>query len=385
MIYDGHAYCFPPPRNIGGFDDPAEFWRYLQMFMAQARQQPSWRRTDRVPADATGLYDTDRPWRFDGLRDADFRTGDHGLVEWTTDGEEYVKQALPPWTADFAFPADSLVAEMDYAGVDRALLHRTPYMGLDDGYIAECCHRYPGRIQGLAQVPEWWIPARMDDAIKKLDRAIRDYGLSGLQFAPFHRPLYDLSSEWTGPDFDPFWTAVSELAIPVFFTLGAVGSTAAYVLELHALRAWMDRFPDVDVIMTHGFPWRMFAEGDRLCVPDEVYHAAPIDHPRFHIQILFAVFLQSRWDYPMPQMRPVLETMVERIGADRILWGTDIPIVLLHWTYRQSLDYVRRYCPFLGDSEMAAILGGNMERILGTGDQALVVSPQAEERKEKLA
>ena len=51
--------------------------------------------------------------------------------------------------------------------------------------------------------------------------------------------------------------------------------------------------------------------------------------------------------------------------ADRILWGTDIPIVLLHWIYRQSLDYVRRYCPFLSKSEMAAILGGNMERLLG--------------------
>ena len=69
----------------------------------------------------------------------------------------------------------------------------------------------------------------------------------------------------------------------------------------------------------------------------------------------------------MPQMRPVLEKMVERIGADRILWGTDIPIVLLHWTYRQSLDYVRSYCPFLDESEMAAILGGNMERLLGAG------------------
>ena len=198
MIYDGHAYCFPPPARNGGFADPAEFWRHLQLFMAHARQQPCWRRSDRSGADAAGLADPDRPWRFDGLRDAAFRTGDHGLVEWTVDGEDYVKQALPPWTVDFAFPADSLVAEMDYAGVDRALLHRTPYMGLSDGWIADCCRRHPGRIQGLVQVPEWWFPARTDEAVGKLERGIRDHGLSGLQFAPFHRPLYDLSPEWTG-------------------------------------------------------------------------------------------------------------------------------------------------------------------------------------------
>ena len=53
---------------------------------------------------------------------------------------------------------------------------------------------------------------------------------------------------------------MTELEIPVFFTLGAAGSPAAYLDELRALRTWMDRFPDVDVVMTHGFPWRMFAD-----------------------------------------------------------------------------------------------------------------------------
>ena len=367
MIYDGHAYCFPSPRKIGGFDHRAEFWQHLQMFMAQARQQPAWRLHDRTPADATGLYDPCRPWQFDGLRDSDFRTGEHGLVEWTTDGEDFVKQVLPPWISGFSFPVESLIAEMDYAGIDRALLHRTPYMGLDDSYIADCSRKYPGRIQGLAQVPEWWLPARMDDAIEKLERAISNHGLSGLQFAPFHRTLYNLSVDWTGPDFDPFWSAVARLKIPVFFTLGAVGSPAAYLEELQLLGAWMDRFSEVEVIMTHGFPWRMFSDGDQIHIPEEVYSAAALHHPRFHIQILFAVFLQSRWDYPMPQMRPVLEEMVEYFGADRILWGTDVPIVLLHWTYRQSLDYVRNYCSFLNEQELAAILGGNMKRILGSG------------------
>ena len=137
MIYDGHAYCFHRRAATGASPTPPSFGGTCNYSWAQARQQLCWRRTDRAPADATGLYDPDRPWRFDGLRDAAFRTGDHGLVEWTVDGEDYVKQALPPWTVDFAFPADSLVAEMNYAGIDRALLHRTPYMGLGDDYIAD--------------------------------------------------------------------------------------------------------------------------------------------------------------------------------------------------------------------------------------------------------
>ncbi len=366
MIYDGHAYCFPPPSQNAGFADPSEFWRHLQLFMAWARQQPCWRKSDRSLADASGLYrDSALGPSFDGLKNAHFRVGQHGLVEWTVDGEDYVKQALPPWIVDFAYPADSLIAEMDYAGIDRALLHRTPYMGLSNEFIGDCCRRYPERIDGLAHVEEWRITTEMDVCIAKLERAIKEQGLIGLQFMPFHRPLYGLSAKWDGPDFDPYWEAVRSLGIPVFFTIGGGRGLPEYLEELRGLRRWMERYPEVPVVKTHGFSWRLFADDEKLVVPDEVYEATPIDHPNFHIQILFAVFLQSRWDYPMPQIRPTLETMVERIGADRLMWGTDIPIVLLHWTYRQSLDFIRNYCDFISPADMELILGGNMRRFLG--------------------
>tara|TARA_B100000029_G_scaffold516109_1_gene626947 strand:- start:18150 stop:19247 length:1098 start_codon:yes stop_codon:yes gene_type:complete len=365
MIYDGHAYCFPTPQNIGGFEDRTEFWRHLQLFMAQARQQPTWRSSDGGLADSKGLYDPSQPWSFDGLKNVNFRTRDHGLVEWKIGSEYYVKQALPPFIQDFSFSAENLIAEMDYAGIDKALLHRTPYMGLDDKFIADCCRRYPKRIRGLVQVPEWWLPSRLDEAISKLDYGINICGLAGLQFAPFHRHLYNLSSQWTSTDFDPFWTFAAELEIPIFFTLGAVGSLDEYLEECRILRCWLDRFPDIQVIMTHGFPWRMFAHDNSFDIPESVYSAMPIDNPNFHIQILFAVFMQSEWDYPMAQVQPVLEKMVEHFGAHRILWGSDIPIVLLHWTYRQSLDYIRNYCPFLQEAEMDNILGENMEKLIG--------------------
>ena len=34
MIYDGHAYIFPDVRGDGGFDDPREFKRHLQLAIA---------------------------------------------------------------------------------------------------------------------------------------------------------------------------------------------------------------------------------------------------------------------------------------------------------------------------------------------------------------
>ena len=62
------------------------------------------------------------------------------------DGEDYSKQYLPPSIADMSYPAESLVAEMDYAGVDMALLHRTPYLGIGNVFIASCVEKFPDRL-----------------------------------------------------------------------------------------------------------------------------------------------------------------------------------------------------------------------------------------------
>ena len=48
-----------------------------------------------------------------------------------------------------------------------------------------------------------------------------------------------------------------------------------------------------------------------------------------------------------------------------MMWGSDMPNVERFCTYRQSLDYVRRYCEFLIGHEMDLILGGNAARLYG--------------------
>ena len=372
MIYDGHAYCFPDLRGDGGFAAPEEFRRHLQLGIAR-HFQPTWRKSDRAPADRSGLADQSGPWSFDALKDAQFHAAGYGRFEWTAGGEGYVMQYLPPSVVDMSYPAERLVAEMDYAGVDRALLHRVPYLGLSNEFVAECVRRFPDRIQGLAYVEEWLVQPEPDASIRKLERATKEQGLSGLQFLPDHLSLYGQTEAWDGPGFHPFWNAVASLNIPVFFTLNLPSLTTrlgpsmeGYLSQLGVLRKWMERYPDVKVVLTHGFSWRMFRNGGTLSVPEEVLDAAPVDNPNFNVQLLFAVFLGGEWDYPMPQMRPALEQLARRIGADRLVWGTDMPIVMRHYTYRQNLDYIRRYCDFLSPQEVDLILGGNMERLMGT-------------------
>ena len=54
---------------------------------------------------------------------------------------------------------------------------------------------------------------------------------------------------------------------------------------------------------------------------------------------------------------------VDMFGAGKLVWGSDMPNVERFCTYKQSLDYVRRYCDFLTLSEKDLILGDNAARL----------------------
>jgi len=264
-----------------------------------------------------------------------------------------------------AYPPENLIAEMDYVDVDRALIHRQLYMGVSNDYIAGCVARYPDRIQGLVHVEEWWIRSDPDRAFEKLERAIKEQGLSGLQFLPFHLAIYGQDPDWDRRELRAFWDYFAGLGVPLFIGFGASRGLDEFKREAARLRRWMERYPDVPVVLTHGFNSDLFRDGDEFVIPDRVLDAAPLDSPRFHVQVTFPVFVAERWHYPLPQVRPALERLVERVGSDRLLWGSDIPVVLLYLTYRQTLDYIRLYCDFLSAEDMEKLMGGNMARLMG--------------------
>ena len=68
----------------------------------------------------------------------------------------------------------------------------------------------------------------------------------------------------------------------------------------------------------------------------------------------------------MLQIKPTLGEMAKRLGTNRILWGTDVPILMRYTTYRQSLDQIGLYCEDeLGRDGLDLVLGGNMTRLMG--------------------
>jgi len=124
----------------------------------------------------------------------------------------------------------------------------------------------------------------------------------------------------------------------------------------------MARYPQLDVSLTHGFPWRAFLDGDGLTLPDWLWE--PFGEPRLHLEVSFAVRLGDIFEYPFREVWPTLEVLLRHIGADRLLWGSDMPFQDRFCTYRQSHEWLDR-TGLLDDAALAAINGGTATRLLG--------------------
>ena len=68
-------------------------------------------------------------------------------------------------------------------------------------------------------------------------------------------------------------------------------------------------------------------------------------------------------EYPYEAARKCIQRAADLIGAEKIMWGKDVPGLLTSGSYRQLLNYVRLHCDFLSDEEMADVLGLNALRV----------------------
>ena len=379
MIIDSHLYCFPQVDLPQGYPTLDEKMRMLQSELG-AHHQPVWRVRDRIPADNSVLIDPDSG----ELRDITWRRHNGGLA-WEYEGELYTKQYYPPMLHNLESPPELMVSEMDYAGVDVGIMHVYSFLGGDavlNPYLKDAVRKFPDRLIRLVKVTEGAIPLDPEGTVEWLQSEIADDKHVALQFIPgfYYQPtggvLAGYEEPWDDGPLAPFWRGVAELGVPVYFTLlGGRGAKTfqrswqdEYLEEQRVLLRWMERYPHVPVVITHGLPWRAFMDDGEITLPDAVWDV--FEAPQCHMQLLIPIQMGNLWEYPWKEAEPAVRQCVERIGANRLMWGTDMPMVGRFCTYRQSMDQFRVHCDFLSDGERADILGGTVARVMGieTGD-----------------
>jgi len=323
--------------------------------------QPVRRSRDHAVVSAPTLWDPDDPSP-SGRYDVGFRVGRDGRFEWTKDGEDYYIQFMPPTLQTMEAPVDFMIHQMDYAGIDVAVLQNDHIYGSLNEFFAQAVEKHPDRFIGLAQVEE--PLAYRDDQVARLRRAVTELKLGGLYFTTSTFFTVGYRYYYDDPRFAPFWAEVEALGLPVFWVFPTSSPIGDFGEEMRRFRSWCEAHPSVDSVLVHGIPDPPFLGGDgSLSLPDWMLSLLR-EHP-VHAEILYPLRWGGVWDYPYPQAHDRIRYYYETLGAEKLLWGSDMPNVERYCTYRQTLTYFTEYCGFVSQSDMAKILSGNVLRLLG--------------------
>lgn len=362
MIVDSHAHVFPPMGGSSGHTSTQEHMRYIQHLLT-SHHQPVRRLVDQSIVTKQTLFDG-IDFSLNGLCQVNYRSAGFGRFTWTVDGTEYYIQYLPPSSTVMSASPELMIAQMDYAGVDKAVLQTGHAYGRLNEYLAAAVKEHPNRFWALAMIDEWLVdkPSQQTELL----RAINDLSLHGLWFQSSSLRQNNRTETVDDAIFYPFWDCVRELKIPVFwFVSSPIPGREAYMQELEAFGNWVQRYPEIPVMFTHGLPLYRFMDDGDISIPNEAWNI--LDSPNVMIEILIPIFQGAIWEYPFREAHPIVREYYERLGPHKLAWGSDMPNVERHCTYRQSIDYLRIHCDFIPPSEMSKICGDNVSRLLDSG------------------
>jgi predicted TIM-barrel fold metal-dependent hydrolase len=281
-------------------------------------------------------------------------------------GDEEV-QFLPPLGEKTAHTAEMLLAHMDWAGVDKAVLLQGPFYGECNGYVLEAVSRYPDRFIGAAYFDPWAPDSRQAfEAIGASSfRAVKlecseATGLCGLH------PEARLDT----PGIAWLWDELERQRLVLVLDLGAVGSRS---YQTGAVRAIAEAHPDLKIVIAHLAQPTPAAEADpglwHLWL--EQIELGKLPNVWFDTASLPAYL--SHEGYPFPSAERYLRLAIDRISPARVMWGSDLPGLLAYATYPQLVKLARLpvlavrpgHTQFLSPHEQAMVLGGNASQVYG--------------------
>lgn len=241
-----------------------------------------------------------------------------------------------------------LFQHMDECGVEKALLVPVvaDYSPHNNEECAQLARQHPDRLATLIDVQ-----LNRADATEQIARAREEFGAVGISYYPDDGDLSWLAK----PACDPLWQA--------FKTYDQVCNLQLRPPNYPVLLKLARTHADIRFVSNHlGLPAQVFD-------PDEADYGGLMEAaslPNLFVKASgFYAAAATPWDFRCPRILGFIARLIDGLGADRLLWGSDWPPAALHLTYRQNLELVRSFVEQLDARGRALVLGGNAARVYG--------------------
>ena len=274
---------------------------------------------------------------------------------------------------------ESRLIDMDAMGVDVQVISPSPaqiyywaehelaenIVGLQNDAIAAVCQMFPDRFRGLGAI----ALQHPEQAAGQLRRIVRERGFKGVE----------VSSYVSGKDiadrfFDPFWAAADELGAVVFihpwgtslgtrlskhYLMNSIGQPLEHTICLSKLifSGVLDRHPAVKILAAHG-------GGYLPAYVQRSDHAHALRPEARGCQCRPSDYLRRMWFDSVVYEADNLRRLIEVVGRDRVVVGTDYPFDMGHY---DPSSLIRP----LDEETQRMILGVNAETLLGMQEKDL--------------
>ncbi|WP_370305760.1 amidohydrolase family protein [Sinimarinibacterium flocculans] len=250
--------------------------------------------------------------------------------------QDPIFDSLRRWTRsslpEAELPVAATLAQMDAAGVDRALISawhapRRTLIGNDEvaGFVAQA----PQRLVGVGSVDI----TRPMDAVREARRCVQELGFRAIRVLPW---LFDLPP--TDRRYYPLYAACCDLGVPFCTQIGHTGPLMPSEVgrPIYLDQIALD-FPELVIVGGHiGYPWT-----------DEAV-AVATKHENVYIDT--SAYVPKR--YP-----PALVDFLRGHGRRKVLWGSNYPML----TPEQTLDGLDGLG--LDEQTLELFLAGNARRV----------------------
>ena len=242
------------------------------------------------------------------------------------DGSEF--QMIPERFGD-SFTADDLISVMDKNGVEKAVLLQGQFFGFQNEYTAEAVKKYPHRLAGAGSYDPFCAKAETvkHRLFKELGfRAVKFEVSNGSGLMAYHPPI-DLNGELMN-------VCYRHAADNGLIVVMDIGRPRNCCWQVENLAAAIKSYRDVTFVICH----LLAPQRTDVALLGEVL--SKLAMPNVYFDLASLASNQQPETYPYPTAVEHLKTAKRIVGADRLMFGTDMPSNLCRDTYSDLADYI---------------------------------------------
>ncbi len=228
-----------------------------------------------------------------------------GLENGKSDFGGEIRQMMPPYMTDGFNSAERFVANMDYAGVNGAVITQEEIDGSQNEYLLEAKKQFPDRLKICSLYLENQ-PLQIDgfDGIKICAGRLKEQNLLNHEF------VFKTADE-------------NNMFISIDLADGA--------LQTNELGILADKYPNLKIAIGH------FGMVTREKWLEQIKLAKK---PNVYIESGGITWLFNSEFYPYPSAIKAIKEAGKICSFDKIMWGSDYPRTMVEITYKMSFDFV---------------------------------------------